>query len=273
MADPFSALLRSLDPVFHFEPVRNEKYIFATIQQLKEATEGYNSKAQITFINLLKALRASLPYIEKWRVDFNSIQNTMDELAKNHSLPSIDWSKGLNNPNAPQKFQFNALNHSGQMALIPWITSKTEKPFNPLNPFEITQAMIDLKNHHGFSQKLSNHLKENPDFLERLIVESERNFIKISKTRLSLYLTDKQISIAIMKHMPKLVRDHANPFMQVELLIDKLNTILSQGRSVTTLLRNTEAKAILDGSIFIQVYQSDEFKTRHTHHPHNTPHI
>ena len=49
----------------------------------------------------------------------------------------------------------------------------------------------------------------------------------------------------------------------VEQLITKLNEILSSGRSIETLLRNSEAKDILDQSIYFQIVQSDEYKNRH----------
>ena len=93
-------------------------------------------------------------------------------------------------------------------------------------------------------------------------MSSERNFAKISHTRLCLYLTDTQLALAILKHSPKFVNDNENPHAQVEVLVHKLNSILSNGRSVGTLLRNSDAKTILENSIFFQIYQSDEYQSR-----------
>lgn len=81
-------------------------------------------------------------------------------------------------------------------------------------------------------------------------MKSESDFIKIANTRLILYLTDEQIASAIIKYLPNLLPEHPDTFMQVEQLVDKVNEILSNGRSISTLLRNTEAKSILEHSDF-----------------------
>ena len=94
-------------------------------------------------------------------------------------------------------------------------------------------------------------------------MRSERNFAKISHTRLCLYLTDTQLAFAIVKHCSKFVGDIENPHMQVEDLVHKLNAILSHGRSISTLLRNSDAKTILENSTFFQIYQSEEYQNRY----------
>lgn len=263
MEDPFSALLKSLEPVFHFEAIRNGQYSLSPIQSLKDATKEYNPKLANTYHDLLLALRESLPYLEKWQVDFNAIITNMDELAKKHNLPTSDWKKILKHPKVSLKFQFSALNHASEVELIPWINSNHAKLFSQMNHFEVTEVLINLSHQQGFSQKLSAHLKKNPDFLVQLIMNSERNCIKILQSRLSLYLTDNQIANAIIHHLPKLVDAHANPFVQVEQLVEKINDFLSNGRSVTTLLRNGESKSILDNSVFFQIYQTEEYQNRH----------
>lgn len=261
MEDPFSALLNSLHSVFHLEPMRNGKYIYPAVQHLKEATQHYNPDQRNTFVALLRAIREALPNIEKWRINFESLRQSMDELAKIHQMPQIDWNKMLAHPKVSPKFQFSALNHAKHdIDLLVWLTAKTGKPFAQLNHHELTQAMIDNRDRYGFSQKLNRHLNNDPDFLFNLIMKSEKNFIKISQTRLILYLTDKQIAKAIIHHTPALIHKRKEPFEQVELLIRKLNEILSNGRSVSTLLRNAEAKPILEQSTFFLIYQSDEYK-------------
>ncbi len=263
MEDPFAALKESLKSVFHLEAMRHGKYTLTPIQRLKDATESYDPKLEHTYKELLLALRESLPYLEKWQVNFYSIISNMDTLAKRHGVPTSDWDKILKHQKVSIKFRFSALNHSSELELIPWINTHTGRLFTQLNHFEVTEVLISLRKHQGFSQKLTEHLKKEPDFLVNLIMESERNCIKILKTRISLHLTDNQIATALIKHLPKLVDAHANPFMQVELLVNRINEILSNGRSVTNLLRNEQSKSILDNSIFFQIYQSEEYKNRH----------
>lgn len=264
MEDPFSALQKSLLPVFHLAAMRDGKYTFLAVQQLKDATELYNPQARSTFISLLRAIREALPHIEQWRVNFDDIRKSMDNLAKQHQMPSIDWSKIVSHPKVSPRFQFSALNHSRKEdTLIFWLSAKTGKPFAQLDHTELTQAMLDNRDRHGFSQKLIDHLKKQPDFLFDLIMKSEKNFIKIANTRLILYLTDEQLAKAIIQHIPNLVNKQKESFEQVESLIHKLNDILSNGRSVSTLLRNGAAKPILEGSELIRIYQSDEYAHRH----------
>ena len=268
MEDPFSALLKSLQSVFHLEAMRNGKYTYPAVQQLKEATEHYNPNAKNTFISLLRAIREALPNIEKWRVNFDAIRKSMDAMAKLHHMPSIDWNKVLSHPKVSPKFQFSALNHSrAEDDLLVWLTAKTGKPYAKLDHNELTQAMLDNRDRHGFSQKLNMHLKKHPEFLFDLIMNSEKNFIKIAQTRLILYLTDEQLAKAIIQHSPNMIHKQKEPYEQVELLVHKLNDILSNGRSVSTLLRNGTAKPILDNSIFFQIYQSEEYANRHEKKP------
>lgn len=264
MEDPFSTLLKSLQSIFHLEAMRNGKYTYPPVQQLKDATERYNPDGKHTFISLLGAIKEALPYIEKWQVNFDAIRKPMDALAKQHHMPSIDWNKILAHPKVSPRFQFTALNHSRvNDDLIVWLTSKIGKPYAQLDHVEMTQAMVEFRGRQGFSQRLKDHLNKEPDFLFDLIMKSEKNFIKICHTRLILYLTDEQLAQAIIQHIPHLIHKQKEPFEQVELLIHKLNEILSNGRSVSTLLRNSAAKPILDNSIFFQIYQSDEYKNRH----------
>ncbi|KGP63123.1 hypothetical protein EP47_07635 [Legionella norrlandica] len=263
MDDPFAVLLKSLQSVFHLETMRSGKYTFPAVQHLKEATENYDPRAKNTFIELLRAIREALPNIEKWRINFDIIRKSMDALAKQHHMPTIDWNQVLSHPRVSPRFQFSALNHSQQEDLIPWLSSKTGKSLGQMDQTELTQVLVDNRDRYGFSQKLSHHLKKDPEFLFNLIIRSERNFIKICRTRLILYLTDSQIAKAIIKHTPTLIHRRKESLEQVEQLIHTLNDILSNGRSISTLLRNAEAKPILERSPIFHAYLSEEYKNRH----------
>ena len=263
MEDPFSDLLKSLRSLFHLEAMRNGRYTYPAVQQLKVAMESYNPEEENTFTLLLKAIKEALPHIEKWRVNFDLIRKSMDALAKMHHMSAINWTKILSHPKVSSKFQFSALNHSAtNIELSDWITAKTGKSFFQMKPSELTQTLITNKDRHGFSQKLSMYLKKYPDFLFSLIMESEKNFVKLCHSRLILYLTDQQIAKAIIKHIPAFVHKQAGPFKQVDQLVDTLNYILSNGRSVSTLLRNAEAKPILLNSIFFQLHQSEQYSKK-----------
>ncbi|WP_284498377.1 hypothetical protein [Legionella maioricensis] len=272
MKDPFSDLLKSLQAVFHLEAKRNGKFIYPEVQQLKEATERYNPAIKHTFTALLDAIEKSIHHIEKWRwrINFNSIKHSMDNLAKIHQMPTIDWNKVLSHPKVSLTFQFNPSAQDPDLST--WLSAKTRRPFFQLEPKEVIQALIDnsdgplIDNNDRriFSQKLSAHLKKYPDFLFHLIMGSEKNFSKICRSRLIFYLTDEQIAKAIIKHIPAFVHKRGEPFEQVDDLIRTLNDRLSNGRSISTLLRNAEARPILFNSTFFQIYQSDSYKNRQT---------
>ncbi|TAL59527.1 MAG: hypothetical protein EPN84_11015 [Legionella sp.] len=267
--DPFSALRHSLQPLFHFEAMRNGKYTFAEIQKLKEATDNYQPEDTASFIKLLQALKGALPYLEKWKVDFSDIRTNMEILAKDQNL-SINWSIFLRHPKVSHKFQFNAQNkaQSRELELIPWIALKTAKPFAELSQVELIEFLIKNCDTPGFNNRLDQHLKNtDPDFLLRLILDSVSTFSQICKSNLSLQLKDEQIAKAIIYHAETWIKPHINPLIQVEQFVNTLNEHLGTGRSVGGLLRNKEAKAILDKSKYFQIYQSEEYANRRAPHP------
>lgn len=262
MADPLpKKLFDSLDYIFNVAAVRNEKFTITAIQELKEAKDLYNPEDISTFITLRDALEKAIPYIEIRGEHFNSIRKAMDTLAKSHNKPSINWDEVLAHPNVSPKFQFSA-HHSGD--LISWLKANTEKPFEEVNLLEL---LLENRGTHGFGLKLKDYLKKNPDFLYDLIIKSEDNFNAILNTRISLYLTDQQIVLAIFKYNPILSQQKDPSFEEVEQIVNKLNKLLTYGRSVSTLLRNAEVKPYLEVSEFFQVYQSDEFKNRFEQQP------
>jgi hypothetical protein len=260
MEDPFSTLIKSLDSVFHLEVMRNGKYVYPAVQQLQEAVEHCNPEDRDTFIYLQKAIKDAMPHIQKRHVNFNSIKEAMDKLAEINQIQSIDWDAVKTQPKISSRFRFNLAHHSdNDNDLITWITNRTGKSFYQLEPSEVTQVLIDNKNRHGFSQKLSVYLKKNPNFLFQLIMDSEKNFMKICHSRLILYLTDQQIAKAIINHIASFVHKRDDPFEQVEQLVHTINDVLSNGRSISTLLRNAEAKPVLLNSIFFQLYQTEGY--------------
>jgi hypothetical protein len=271
MYDPFAVLVHSLEPVFRLEVKRNGDYIYPAIRNLKQAIEHYDPEIKRSFLKLLGAIKKALPYIEKWqRIEFDTIRKPIDILAKRHQVPKMNWEHLLSQAEVSPKFQFSALNHSPNSDdLLVWITAKSCNPSAQLNHTELTLSLVEHREKRGFGQKLNDHLKKDPDFLLNLIMKSEKNFIKIVNTRLSLYLADQQIAKAIIKHIPSLVNKETEPYAQIEELVHKLNDILSNGRSVSTLLRNSEAKAILDNSLFFQIYQSEEYQNRELYVPIN----
>ncbi|MBI2786997.1 MAG: hypothetical protein HYX60_12115 [Legionella longbeachae] len=260
MDDPFSELKQTLESIFHLEPMRNGKYTYPEIQRLKEAIENYQSDEKKTFVELINAIGAALSYFEKWGLNFDSIKNAASPLSKLHQMPDINWDRYLSRTSI---FQFSGSTHTPQdVELVDWLTATSGEAFPEEELSTQTRILIDHREYLGFSQKLSTHLEKDPEFLSRLIMGSENNFINISNTRLILYLTDQQLAQAIIHHLPKFVQEHQDPFVQVEQLVDKLNGILSNGRSISTLLRNSEAKSILDSSDLFQIYQSDEYNNR-----------
>lgn len=262
MEDPFSALQKALQKIFLLSASRNGKYAIPTIQKLHEAVENYRPNSKNSFINLLAAIEEGLPFIEKRPESFTTIRRSMDILAKKHSMPIIEWNKILSPQHSP-RFQFS--NHAPQeMDLLVWLTKKSGIPYAHLraDSDRLTDMLVANRANEGFSQKLNNHLKIDQNFLFDLIISSVTNFSKICKTRLNFYLKDEQIAHAIIKHIPNLVLKRVEPYEQVEELVQNLNRILSNGRSVSTLLRNSEARQILVNSIFFQIYESEDFKNR-----------
>ncbi|EHL31160.1 hypothetical protein LDG_6619 [Legionella drancourtii LLAP12] len=265
MNDPFSALKDALQSVFHLEAMRSGKYIYPEIQQLKLSLDNFQPNNKRSFIELLKGIRATLPriekYIEKGHINFNAIKTSIDSLAKTLNLPLTNWDNYLSHSNLSPKFQFNDTRK--ELGLLPWLVAKAGKTSTRHNANTQISLLLEYRDHFGFSQKLSAHLKKDPEFLFRLIMESDNNFAHIAHTRLVLYLTDQQLAEAIIKHIPHFVQNNANPTAQAAKLVDKLNEILSNGRSVSTLLRNAEAKFILDSSELLQIYQNGEAEQGH----------
>lgn len=268
---PFPPIIETLQPLFELEKPRaiDGKYIYTEIQHLKDTTDCYHQNpSQNNFVELTQAIRGSMNYIEKWKLklNFEQIKTALDSEARTHGMPPINWPKLLSRSQASPRFQFSALNHAPtEVGFLEWLAAKEGASYDGLTSDELAQLLINHKTEDGFSKKLSQHLREEPDFLFNLIMKSESNFEKIALTTLILYLTDEQLAQAIIQYAPELEEDMS--LEQVNSIVNKFNHILSHGRSISTVLRNANAKAILDCSMLFQVYQSDEFANRELYTP------
>lgn len=263
--DPnFLPIVESLKSLFQLEITRNGKYPYPEVQHLKETIDDYHiDPSKKNYIELVKALRHSLYYIEKWhQLDFNDIKNAVEYAAQGHGMNPPNWPQLLSNSKASPQFQFSALHHPTQEEnLLTWLSAKSGTPYDKLTPDDLTRLLIKHLGENGFSKKLGQYLRDEPDFLFNLIMKSEKNFTNILPTGLVLYLTDEQLAEAILKYTPTMDEEQIS-YEDVTLLVEQFNKNLSYGRSISTLLRNANAKAILDKSAFFRMYQSDEYINR-----------
>jgi hypothetical protein len=256
--DPFSALQESLDAVFLQEAMRNGKFAYPPVQNLKEAVDAYDPQNKFTFFHLVKAVIMAWDFVQK-RVPIEQVLNQLNALAKCHQLAALDWNRLA--PKGSGRFSLsNSL--AQKETLDAWLSAKCQRDFNRLKDFEKIQVLVDHCDDCGFSQKLSDHLNKKPDFLFDLIQKSPRSFAKIASCRLNLYLTDAQLATAIVHHLPHLVQPKEDSVQEVEELVTTINGILSNGRSLSTLLHNKEAKPILDKAIHFRIYQSEEYQNK-----------
>lgn len=264
MDDPLSALKLSLQPIFHFEPKRHGDYTHPAVQQLEYAINDYDPNSKQSFLSLIKTIKAAMPQIEKWRVNFEIIKKSMDVFAQKHDM-TLDWNRVLSQTKISSKFHFKALNHrKKEDDLVHWLNAKTGQKITTLTCTEQTNILLSFKDKQGFNKKLTHYLKNNPNFLFDLIIDSIENFEKISKSVLICQLTDTQLATTIIQYIPCLIDPKKEGYEQVEHLINTLNNkILSHGRSVSTILRTTDAVPILMTSEYIKSFQSEGYKKRH----------
>jgi hypothetical protein len=250
MDDPFFALKEA------FSSMSNgiEPYDSFEIQQLNKAIQCYDPNKPKTFFELIKAVGGALSYFEELGIDFAPIKNAADALAQIHIKSDVKWNILLS-PTSKTRFQENT------PGLIPWLNAVSGVAFNGQSSSEKTRLLIEHSEDLGFSQKLGVHLKEEPEFLLRLILDAEKNFNKIANSRLIFYLTDEQIAQAIIHYAPKLNINEEHALMQVKQFIDKLNGVLSHGRSFSTILHSGDAQKILDSTELLKIYLSDQYKT------------
>lgn len=238
-------LKHALAPLFQLETMRNGKYIYPEIQTLFLMMQQCEEFNKVELIELLKCIRNALVYIEKWRMDFKLIQKPLSKLVKTHQIP-LKWDVFLAQSKTSLKFQFSALNHhSSEMDLIPWLQHKEGWDNPKLSLRAEYYLVMKYRKHLGFSQKLSEHLNQDPHFLRKIIMDDMEHFVKLAHCRLVLYLTDVQIAEAIVKYHTQFLTKNKQEDVLVD-LVTKLNSILSNGRSISTVMRSVEARFLLE---------------------------
>lgn len=260
MDDPLSTLHKALQPVFdvYLDTMRNGRYTYTEIQELKEAEAQYREEpSKSLFIQLRKALRKSFSYIQNRPINISDIQEAMAHLDKIHGMKPINWERLiLTSPHHNSSRFFGAINRTNESDLMVWIAIKSGAAYEDLDNSALTETLVNHLDQLGCNQ-LNKHLEREPDFLFDLIMESVHNFRSVTNTMLILYITDEQLAEAIVKHIPHFTHQQTeSSYEQAALLIERLNESLSNGRSIPALLRNTNAKTILDRSELIQSYQN-----------------
>lgn len=276
MDDPLTELKHALKPLFSHEPFRNGKYTYTEIEQLKTAIDDYHPQDPETFKELVIALRAARPHFEKWGINATFIRNCITDLAKDQPQIEGNWGNYFPQQKFSPKFQYGVMNQAQQeMPLIPWLKAQAEAEGKKLTLIGLLTTYCEKQ---GVSSKLKTHLEKEPEFLASLIMNSEEEFSQIAKTRLILFLTDKQLAQAITKYLPHSLIKPKNAITQEELLevdkvVSKLNDTLTKGRCVTHILENKDAiKDTLDKTQFYKIYKSSEYKN-HVQHPPNSPEL
>lgn len=255
MSNPFLALQDALRPVFKMA-LRNGKSNYPKIQQLKSAVDAFNPNDTETFIKLYHALCGSLSHIAQWRLDFVSIRNSMDKLALSLNMPKINWDRMVSKSNTPSFFPHCAFQGKNcNKDLLTWLAEHSGTNVATADIETQIRILLQYSENLGFSTKLNEHLTKHPNFLFTLIAKSEKHFTQIANSRLVLYLTDEQLAHAIIRFLPRLLKQHANRMHQTDNIVEKINKMLSNGRSVSTILRNTQAKFILEESELWQAHQ------------------
>jgi hypothetical protein len=256
MHDPsISSLVQSLNVIFRSEQLRKGRYTYKEVQQLKEAAENYQSHpSKNNFIHLRSAVKNAFNYVQKWHVDLNILKEALEQLSTAHGV-SFDWQYMHVSVKTALRFDSNNSAFTQLHDLTYWLTLKCGRAYNKLGSEEQTRLLVKYSDYPGFSKLLIAHLNKNPSFIFDLSMTSADNFRRIVQTRLVLFLTDVQLANALVTFIPDFVQRRRDPYEQVTLLIEHLNEILSNGRSIPSLLRNAEAKEILDTNIFIQLYE------------------
>lgn len=241
MKDPFAELGDTLQTLFRTAVIRNGKYAIHPIQELKDALDQYKPPTHERFIALVKALAHCTPYMNKKFHVLNHALHSTSELAKELNIPQSQWLQVMKEENRSSRFAPTP-RPPDEKTLIPWLSHLTGQHFNSLSHSEKTQVLAEHSHKKGFSNKLNEYLKKNPDFLYKLTLESEKNFQKIVGSLLNLYLTDVQLAQGIIAHLPKLQEGATDQ----EQFFKKMDGMMKNGRSMLSLLRNSDAQALLE---------------------------
>ncbi|MGL5741449.1 MAG: hypothetical protein ACRCXC_02305 [Legionella sp.] len=257
MADPFSELDQILQAVFNLAPVRNGEYALPPIRRLEIALKNYHSESdKVAFDQLVSAIKAVVPYIEGWRIDFEPIKATINSFAQRYQL-DIDWN---DIPFSSDKY-LGLFSHDASPIDFSFID------FANNNIEELIDTLNQCLRQKGFATLLKEYIEKNPHYLFNIITKSETYFLEIAKTRLSLFLTDEQIIRAIIYYLPdpELLETHSNPNQFVEETMRKWNEALKFGRSISNALNSKDAQEAAQDNVFFSRYHSDRDNNRRQH--------
>lgn len=179
-------------------------------------------------------------------IDSNTIRDSLTELAEEFNT-SFNWELFLS-PNAKAfTFRYSSQFFKSEASdLLAWLVQKEGLRTKPESLHAWRYLLVRHHETLGFSPKLNEHLLKDPEFLFRIIMDTEENFRKICRTQIILHLTDVQIAQAIVKHHSKWFPNTLQSPITAQIMISKINEFLTHGRSYITLVRNDQAKLILD---------------------------
>ncbi|CDZ79130.1 hypothetical protein BN59_03447 [Legionella massiliensis] len=258
--DPLGELEDSLAYMFELQKTQSQgKYINPLIDELHKALDNYREDTG-DLSDLIDALSNAYPVIENY-VDTYEVKQKMDVLAGNKG-ESISWYTQSRPSNAPA-IDYASLVSEGDNDFVSWLSQRVGQNFTKLDGERQVQILLTEQGQKELRVKLGVHLHRNPDFLLNLAMISTKNFIRLISSRLGFKFEKKQIAKAIHHHGKSWLDDSLDPFEQVEKLIAFLDKKLSpKGHTIEKLLNDPIAKAELEKSLFIQFYNSPEFKNR-----------
>ena len=273
MTDPHSELDVFIQDILTLQHKNhNDHYRFGPAQALKTAADKYRQNPnKDSFMQLINAITGILPYISNSRViNLTRFQSKINEIANKHyQMEPINWQENTGRTRTTTRvtvgFRFTSISHSGD-SLLPWLNTIISRDFVKLNGTQQTQVLIECyAKYDGFSTALKRHLDVNPDFLVKLALNSEENFIKIAQSRLNLFLDDQQMATIMKEHW--LDRSQVYSFEVMDQLLNKMASVLSYGRTIAKLLENPNVQEYLRDTPFLNFYQREDYK----HHLESTP--
>ncbi len=261
MGDPLGELEDSLAYMFELQTENKGGYINPLVKKLRRELDHYKEDSSSNSLkSLIDAFNNAMPVIENYYADSYEVKLKIGALAGTDGK-SFGWHKS-NQPSRHTFFQPTAVKPNTKTDLIPWLSSRIAKDFTSLDSQTQVQVLIDNKSEKECVVKLKLHLHANPAFLTHLAMDSPKTFVKLMGSSLGFKLEKQQIAKIINHHSATMFTEFADPFERVEKLVDYLNKKLPPLYSINKLLEDPKAKAVLDQSELLQLYQSDEFKTR-----------
>lgn len=261
MPDPLRDLINKLSdllkPIFLIANTREiegqEQYTDASIVELRTTLNNYKEQpSDDLFIQLNASINTACSRVQSPLIQYDQIIKLMEDLSNHYEIDTIELGD-----------MKSALNSQAPPGLKQWLKDAR------LTAEDKARKLVEYQDRFGFSQiqsphtdVLSAYLEEHPHFLANLITASITSFIIIAGSPISIRITDIQIAQAIIKHQPMLSNNEQENYKTVHEYINRLNNgILSNGRSVSTLMRNGDAKALLDTSDIFKIAQSEGYQT------------